>query len=949
MNLPKVSVIVPVYNVERYLGQALNSLVAQSILKDMEIILIDDGSTDGCSVILDEYAAKYENVLVYHCPNGGYGKAVNRGLKLSQGEYIAIFEPDDWIEADMYENLYKLAKKHDAEVVKSDFFLETNKGSVSENVFKSIGLILNGGRFITSKFDKEIFYVPSSIWSAIYKREFLFTNNIFVNETPGASYQDLSFSFKINFLAKRFYVTGDRYYHYRLDAVGSSTNTDSKAFCVLDELKEIKRYLCALKTYPMWIKSVVSNLMYRNYIWNFSRIEKDMAEKFMRKASSDLYNELLEGNASISAMSFRDYKLCVHYATAYLPETSPKISIIIPVFKTEKYLAKCLDSIIGQTEKDIEIICVNDKSPDNSAIILDKYSKKDKRLRVINHIKNKGLSSARNTGIDNAKAKYIMFCDSDDYYSPDMVEKMYNAILKNRADIGHCNINVSYEYKVPDSLRISDENYYNWINNSCQVVDYNNYIFNSDVSSCNKIFNRYLINITGLRFPKGLYFEDAAFFFYYIIFATNIYLVKDPLYNYVRRDDSIMNNLLNVKDDKAVQHWAVFEQIFEFYKSLGIVGEYLDILKHCCFAYLNFVITHAASDYEKGLTIGRAINFLRSEKLNSWVDDLDFSLTGQNKPIMLMLKAKNLRKQLLIKIMKSFVSIIIPVYNADKTVAKCLDSLIEQTKKNIEIICIDDASTDDSRVILETYAKKDSRIHIYFHSTNQGVAAARNLGLQNATGGYIMWCDPDDVYASDMVEKMFKAITSHRNIGFAMCGIKMEYQIEVSDELRQSDEEYYNPDLDGFTYIDDKVFKQINKSLCNKIFNVELINYLKLKFPNGLLYEDAYFVDCYLTVCGFFYFVNERLYTYIRHTNSIMSKTFFSQPNNRMQHWIIAEKVYEFYDKMHLSSRDINRLEYIMQVYYNFSVNGVDRSVLEKINDRVDAFTTDKNIQINKW
>ena len=112
-----------------------------------------------------------------------------------------------------------------------------------------------------------------------------------------------------------------------------------------------------------------------------------------------------------------------------------KVSIIIPVYNVEQYLAQCLDSVINQTYKNIEIICVNDCSLDNSFKILDEYSKNDKRIKIINRENNGGLSAARNTGLDNASGKYIYFLDSDDWIDLDYIEKMLNAAIKNEVEV----------------------------------------------------------------------------------------------------------------------------------------------------------------------------------------------------------------------------------------------------------------------------------------------------------------------------------------------------------------------------------------------------------------------------------------------------------------------------------------------------------------------------------
>ena len=112
--MSKVSVIIPVYNVEKYLPECLDSVIKQT-LKDMEIICVDDGSTDSSGKIIDEYAAKDNRIVVIHKQNGGYGQSCNKGLDIAKGEYVAILEPDDFVDEHMYEDLYNAAKQYDGD------------------------------------------------------------------------------------------------------------------------------------------------------------------------------------------------------------------------------------------------------------------------------------------------------------------------------------------------------------------------------------------------------------------------------------------------------------------------------------------------------------------------------------------------------------------------------------------------------------------------------------------------------------------------------------------------------------------------------------------------------------------------------------------------------------------------------------------------------------------
>ena len=136
----------------------------------------------------------------------------------------------------------------------------------------------------------------------------------------------------------------------------------------------------------------------------------------------------------------------------------PKLSVIVPIYNVEKYLPKCLDSLLNQTMNEIEIICVNDGSTDNCEKIAQEYARKDKRIKYI-YQENQGRSEARNTGISAATTKYLMFCDSDDWYDETMCEKMYQAITKNDVDFACCGIKMEYDILNPTSEK-EDNDYY---------------------------------------------------------------------------------------------------------------------------------------------------------------------------------------------------------------------------------------------------------------------------------------------------------------------------------------------------------------------------------------------------------------------------------------------------------------------------------------------------------
>ncbi len=240
----------------------------------------------------------------------------------------------------------------------------------------------------------------------------------------------------------------------------------------------------------------------------------------------------------------------------------------------------------------------------------------------------------------------------------------------------------------------------------------------------------------------------------------------------------------------------------------------------------------------------------------------------------------------------SKVSVIVPVYNVEKYLGACLDSLTNQSLREIEIICVNDGSRDGSLDIMKKYQNEDSRIKI-IDRKNGGLSAARNSGLKEVKSLYVMFCDPDDTYDLRMCEKMVGAMESS-NADLAICGINMIY--EAHEEMRTSDENYYRLWFDGKKLINDRITLETNGSACNKIYRMDIINENNICFPEGLNSEDHCFYCEYMSVSRTIYFLNQKLYNYVRREQSIMSSNFDGEKLST-DDIKVAEKIFRFYKK----------------------------------------------------
>ena len=238
----------------------------------------------------------------------------------------------------------------------------------------------------------------------------------------------------------------------------------------------------------------------------------------------------------------------------------PKVSIIVPVYNVEKYLSKCLNSLVNQTLKDIEIIIVNDGTPDNSQKIIDKYVKEYPK-KVRSYLKeNGGQGSARNFGLTKAKGKYIGYVDSDDYIELDMYEKLYNKALEMEYDVVVCgNTVVDEDYNI-----IKKENNMQFDSNITNILF-------GKMAVWNKIYKKSLIVDNDILFRSNVWYEDLDFTMKTILMANNIGFLNMNLYNYLLRKGSTMNNS-NIK--RNLEIIDAFEELISFCKQKRIYKKY---------------------------------------------------------------------------------------------------------------------------------------------------------------------------------------------------------------------------------------------------------------------------------------------------------------------------------------------------------------------------------------
>lgn len=290
-------------------------------------------------------------------------------------------------------------------------------------------------------------------------------------------------------------------------------------------------------------------------------------------------------------------------------DINPLITIVIPVYNVKDYLHKCVNSIINQTYTNLEIILVDDGSPDSCGQICDEYGKVDSRIKVI-HKSNGGLSDARNAGINIANGRYISFIDSDDYVDPDYIEFLYNQVFKYKTSIAICSHRVLYDTGKIIEKQTNEVS----VLESKKVLERILYDEGIDLSAWAKLYDINLFK--DIRYPKGRLYEDSATTYLLIDKCDKIVIASKSKYNYIIRRNSITNNKFTTKKmDLIISTEEMANYIVKKYPDLKAAAD-----RRVMYSYLS-TLSQLANDKDKHLNEEKKImTYIKANRYNVLTD-----------------------------------------------------------------------------------------------------------------------------------------------------------------------------------------------------------------------------------------------------------------------------------------------------------------------------------------
>ncbi|OFX42842.1 MAG: hypothetical protein A2046_03725 [Bacteroidetes bacterium GWA2_30_7] len=780
-----ITVIIPVYNVEKYIIECVDSVINQSYgIENIEVLVIDDlGNDNSISIIKNKYFPKYKDQIkiITHTINKGLGGARNTGVENSSSDYIYFLDSDDALYPNAIEKLYNsiVLNKTDISIGGIDNFDENLKYrdkyiSFSDNVINDYDTKFKNSKIKT---------INITVWNKLYKKELLIKKFI-----PKTLFEDEIFTFELCSRLKSVSFIAEPVYKYRRRE-GSITTVDFNSHH-LNSLNTVYRGVFEvmlknnlLDTLKSWLNEKIDVVLRKFTLTDYQKIQYfDLINRNLDIFSYEsLVNhgifeflitkintpKLIPLNGYINK-----YIVCYKIKNENLElfnsfEKELSLSIIVPVFNSEEFLPKLIDSIVYQYKNGIELILVNDNSTDNSAKIIEEYQSKYQFIKLYNFNENKGAGAARNFGLKQAKNKYILFHDSDDNLDCNALN-MINYYLN--------------KFKYPELIIFSFTKYnsdksYSWGCNEIEKLyekistgkEAFQYIIDKtriNPAPWNKVFLKSTWIKNNLYFPEDIHHQDLSVIPFACYLSKSTFIAPSRIYNYIDNKHGVS---FGATDLHVISPFNAISYLYDFFKKYNS-KEFNNLLPQLNILALN-TFTYNFNFRKNKFTLEQRKqykNFFESFSSKYFINPKKYNLTEYEK-----LK-ETLNDSIIDNPSNPLVSVIITTYRRPENLQSAINSVISQTYQNIELIVVDDNDNDSEfRVataeIIDKYSK--NAIKYIKHEKNSNGACARNSGIKNSKGSFICFLDDDDVYLPTRIERSIQSILKYdESYGAVYCG-----------------------------------------------------------------------------------------------------------------------------------------------------------------------------------
>ncbi|MCD7880275.1 MAG: glycosyltransferase [Clostridiales bacterium] len=543
---PEVSVIIPVYNAEKYLEECIRDVMQQT-LKRIEIICVDDGSTDRSVGILNRLAAEDARIQVIQQENLYAGVARNRGFENATGKYVIFLDADDIFEPDMLMDAYHKMEETEAEVC----VFQCNLYSEVSKTYKPCSWSFKKDYFIpgdvfnpqNDPYSDNIFRMFNGwAWDKMIRRDYILKNHFTFQNLRSTN--DLYFTYMVLTHASRITTIDQIYVHQRVDNKKSISRTRDRSWNnFYYALLKMKDSLVEDSLYDRY-RVAFGNYCVNLSLWQLDTVQGDAYVEMYELLQEEVFEKL--GVCDLAKEEYfnqKEYeKIQKIMSSPMLPENlenvdidskstgcqGPLVSVLMPSLNVGKYMEQCLASVMAQTLTNIEIICIDAGSTDGTLEIIQEAARKDSRITLIRSDR-KSYGYQMNLGLKAAKGKYIGIVETDDYASADMYEILAKTALKTGADIVKSNY-----------FKVSNEKiaYFESLKSLPYLTSFHPKdvpgVLNTTPAIWSALFSRDFLEQNHVDFLEspGASYQDTAFMLKAFVSAENIYLLKKAFYHY---------------------------------------------------------------------------------------------------------------------------------------------------------------------------------------------------------------------------------------------------------------------------------------------------------------------------------------------------------------------------------------------------------------------------------
>ena len=603
-------------------------------------------------------------------------------------------------------------------------------------------------------------------------------------------------------------------------------------------------------------------------------------------------------------------------------QNPPKVSVVIPMYNCEQFVQGVLSMFVDQSFADFEVICVIDGATDGTEEKVKKFCETDDRFRYVVR-ENRGAGAARNTGIDEAKGKYIVFPDADDVFEKDYLLRLYEAAEKNDAQMAICGA-VTYDYLAEEQRKLSGFNKSVMYEGKVYSSKNTKHIFKLvDTSNQNKIFLLDFIKTACIRYSETPATNDLFFSKATLASADRIVVIHDDLVT-IRR----FINPQSISSHRGVHsHIALTElnKLYNWLNERGILGVHTSDYMWLFDVTLNYEMKNGVNIFLAEETVrtlncddpwinmnsGQIMQILKNsfdkksgELIKAIPDGISSDKAEKIKTYNNIIKKRNESRTDMQELIKKTsvdlykrdlddpnsvspfydsddisiqsskdpkesdnpqITVVIPMYNCSEYVSDVLPMFADQSFHDFEVICVIDGATDNTEELVKKFCDNDERFS-YAVRENGGPGAARNKGLEMARGKYIIFSDADDEYSPEYLKKLYETAVKHDAQIVVSRFVERDSSIDA-DNIRGFDNENLYENIVYSHKGIDNLFKVFSARVTNKLFNLGFVRANGLVFPNIRVSEDAYFSYATLSIAERIVVIYDTLHTYRLHIN----------------------------------------------------------------------------------